>query len=336
MSSDRRPAAARRSRRTRRAATRGTSSFPRWAPEGQAKLKAARVLAVGAGGLGSPLALYLAAAGVGTIGLVDSDAVDASNLQRQVLYGTARRRPAEGRRRRGAPRRGEPERARRADRRSACARPTRWRSCADYDVVVDGTDNFPDALPRQRRVRARRASRTSGRPCTASRARRPSSGRRRGPATAACIPSRPPEGSVPSCAEGGVLGVLPGPPRRRSRRSRRSSSLLGIGTPLVGRLLLVDALAIAVPRDAAARRTRSARSAATWPTITALRVDGRRRRCETPGRPGGIVRGDVRRAASSGDLRRGPEGPARPGRRRSCSSTSASRTSTRSAIFPTR
>ena len=129
--------------------------MPEVGVDGQRKLKAAKVLCIGAGGLGSPVAMYLAAAGVGTIGLVDFDVVDFSNLQRQILHGT--------------PDVGRPKLASAKDKLTALNPEIEIRThevalssenalelFAPYDVIVDGTDNFPDALSRERRVRAAR------------------------------------------------------------------------------------------------------------------------------------------------------------------------------------
>jgi sulfur-carrier protein adenylyltransferase/sulfurtransferase len=207
---------------------------------GQRRLKNARVLLVGAGGLGSPLALYLAAAGVGTLGLVDFDVVDLTNLQRQILHGTK----DVGRSKLDS-----------ATERIRDVNPhvhvetfeTRLTSVnaldilRDFDVVVDGTDNFPT------RYLTNDACVLLGKPnvygsifrfegqasvfATAD-----------GPCYRCLFPEPPPPGLVPSCAEGGVLGVLPGL-IGTIQASETIKLLLGIGEPLIGRLLLVDALA---------------------------------------------------------------------------------------------
>jgi sulfur-carrier protein adenylyltransferase/sulfurtransferase len=207
--------------------------------EGQRRLKASRVLVVGAGGLGSPLALYLAAAGVGHLGLVDFDAVDLTNLQRQILHGTADV---------GRPKL-ESARERLAD-----ANPhvqletyeTRLTSAnaleilRGYHLVVDGTDNFatrylvndacvllgiPNVYGSIFRFEGQASvfATTEG-PCYRCLYREP-----------------PPAGLVPSCAEGGVLGVLPGL-IGVIQATETIKLILGIGQPLIGRLLLVDAL----------------------------------------------------------------------------------------------
>jgi adenylyltransferase/sulfurtransferase len=207
---------------------------------GQRRLKTARVLLVGAGGLGSPLALYLAAAGVGTLGLVDYDVVDLTNLQRQILHGTK----DVGRSKLDS-----------ATERIRDVNPhvhvepfeTRLTSAnaldilRDFDVVVDGTDNFPT------RYLTNDACVLLGKPnvygsifrfegqasvfATAD-----------GPCYRCLFPEPPPPGLVPSCAEGGVLGVLPGL-IGTIQATETIKLLLGIGEPLIGRLLLVDALA---------------------------------------------------------------------------------------------
>ena len=208
--------------------------------EGQKKLKAASVLLVGAGGLGSPLALYLAAAGIGRIGLVDFDVVDASNLQRQVLHGTK----DVGRTKLDSAR----------DRLldvnphvTLDLHETRLTSenaldlIADYDVVADGTDNFPT------RYLVNDACVLTGTPNAYASIFRFEGqvsvfGMPDGPCYRCIYPEPPPPGLVPSCAEGGVLGVLPGFVGTL-QASEVIKVILGIGEPLVGRLLLIDALA---------------------------------------------------------------------------------------------
>jgi adenylyltransferase/sulfurtransferase len=207
--------------------------------EGQEKLKAARVLCVGAGGLGSPLALYLAAAGIGTLGLVDYDVVDDSNLHRQVLHGTTDV---------GRPKLDS------AARRIADVNPhvrfvpfeTRLSSenaletFRDFDIVADGTDNFPT------RYLVNDACVMQGKPNVyASIFRFEGQASvfwaREGPCYRCLYPEPPPPGVVPSCAEGGVLGVLPGL-LGVIQATETVKLVLGVGSPLVGRLLMVDAL----------------------------------------------------------------------------------------------
>ncbi|GMW07722.1 MAG: molybdopterin-synthase adenylyltransferase MoeB [Gammaproteobacteria bacterium] len=206
---------------------------------GQQRLKDARVLCVGAGGLGSPLALYLAAAGVGTIGLVEFDRVDLTNLQRQVLYSTADvgRPKLEAARERLAALNPEVR---------LIAHPVRLSGenvmaiVRDYDVVADGTDNFPA------RYLVNDACVLAGRPNVYASIYRFEGqvsvfDARRGPCYRCLFPEPPPPGLVPSCADGGVLGVLPG--IIGSLQALEVIKLvLGIGETLVGRLLLFDAL----------------------------------------------------------------------------------------------
>ena len=207
--------------------------------DGQRTLKAARVLLVGAGGLGSPLALYLAAAGVGTLGLVDFDVVDASNLQRQVLHGTK----DIGRSKLDSAR----ERVRDVNPNvSIETYETRLTSAnaleimREYDVIVDGTDNFPT------RYLTNDACVLLGKPNVygsifrfEGQASVFATGE--GPCYRCLYPEPPPPGLVPSCAEGGVLGVLPGIVGT-IQATETLKLLLGIGEPLIGRLLLIDTL----------------------------------------------------------------------------------------------
>jgi adenylyltransferase/sulfurtransferase len=208
---------------------------------GQERLKAAKVLVVGAGGLGSPAALYLAAAGVGTLGLVDSDAVELSNLQRQILHGT------------GTVGRSKVD--------SATARlrdlnphvrvetfKTRLTShngldiLRDFDVVLDGSDNFPTRyLVNDGCVLLGKPNvygavfRFEGQASVFDAAR--------GPCYRCLYPDPPPPGLVPSCAEAGVLGVLPG--LIGTLQALEALKLvLGVGEPLVGRLVLVEGLQV--------------------------------------------------------------------------------------------
>jgi molybdopterin/thiamine biosynthesis adenylyltransferase/rhodanese-related sulfurtransferase len=212
--------------------------LPEVGVEGQRKLKAARVLCIGAGGLGSPAALYLAAAGVGRLGIVDFDAVDFSNLQRQILHGT----PDVGR-----------SKLQSAKDRLTAINPgveietyeTALTSknaldlFRDYDIILDGTDNFPT------RYLVNDACVLLGKPNAygsifrfegqASVFAMPG-----GPCYRCLYPEPPPPGLVPSCAEGGVLGVLPGI-IGTIQATETIKLILGTGEPLVGRLLLYDA-----------------------------------------------------------------------------------------------
>jgi sulfur-carrier protein adenylyltransferase/sulfurtransferase len=207
--------------------------------EGQRRLKGARVLLIGAGGLGSPAALYLAAAGVGTLGLVDFDVVDVTNLQRQILHGTADV--------------GRPKLASAVDRIFDVnphvhveAFETQFTSknaleiLKDFDIVVDGTDNF------QTRYLTNDASVLLGKPNVYGSIYRFEGqvsvfATDDGPCYRCLFPEPPPPGLVPSCAEGGVLGVLPGLVGTL-QATEALKLILGIGEPLIGRLLLVDAL----------------------------------------------------------------------------------------------
>lgn len=215
--------------------------LPEVGVEGQRRLKGARVLLVGAGGLGSPVALYLAAAGVGHLGLVEFDVVDRSNLQRQILHGTADLgRPkldsARDRLRDVNPNVEVEGHALRLDRSNALA------LVADHDLVVDGTDNFAT------RYLVNDACVLAGRPNVYGSIFRFEGqasvfGAADGPCYRCLYPEPPPPGLVPSCAEGGVLGVLPGL-LGVIQAAEALKLLLGVGHPLVGRLLLVDALAM--------------------------------------------------------------------------------------------
>jgi adenylyltransferase/sulfurtransferase len=234
--------------------------------EGQRKLKAARVLAIGAGGLGSPIALYLAAAGIGTLGIVEFDAVDLSNLQRQVLHGTAQV--------------GQPKLA------SAQARlhdlnphvvvephPVRLSSAnaldllGRYDIVVDGSDNFPT------RYLANDACGLLGKPLVYGSIFRFDGqvsvfDATRGPCYRCLYSEPPPPGLVPSCAEGGVLGVLPG--IVGSLQALEVLKLvLGVGDPLIGRLVLFDALKLRF-RELGLRKDPDCPLCGVRPTITGL------------------------------------------------------------------
>jgi adenylyltransferase/sulfurtransferase len=207
--------------------------------EGQEKLKAARVLLVGAGGLGSPAALYLAAAGVGTLGLVDFDVVDKTNLQRQILHGTASVGTSKL----------ESARARIHDLNPNVqveTFETRLTSenaldiIRGFDVVADGTDNFPT------RYLVNDACVLLGRPNVYGSIFRFEGQAsvfyaKQGPCYRCLYAEPPPPGLVPSCAEGGVLGVLPG--IIGSIQAMETIKLiLGVGESLIGRLLLFDAL----------------------------------------------------------------------------------------------
>jgi molybdopterin/thiamine biosynthesis adenylyltransferase/rhodanese-related sulfurtransferase len=207
--------------------------------QGQQKLKKARVLLIGAGGLGSPLGLYLAAAGVGTLGLVDFDVVDVTNLQRQILHGTKDV---------GRPKL-ESARERIADvnphvhvetYETRLTAENALEIVGDYDVVVDGTDNFAT------RYLTNDACVLLGKPNVYGSIYRFEGqvsvfATDTGPCYRCLFREPPPPGLVPSCAEGGVLGVLPGIVGTL-QATEALKLILGIGTPLIGTLLLIDAL----------------------------------------------------------------------------------------------
>ncbi len=213
--------------------------MPEVGVEGQRKLKAARVLCVGAGGLGAPASMYLAAAGVGTLGIVDFDVVDASNLHRQIIYGT----PDVGKRKLEAAR----ERIREMNagvhvvtHELALTSKNALDVLKDYDVVLDGTDNF------QTRYLVNDACVLLGKPNAYGSIFRFDGQAsvfavKGGPCYRCLYPEPPPPGLVPSCAEGGVLGVLPGV-IGIIQATEAIKLVLGVGQPLVGRLLLYDAL----------------------------------------------------------------------------------------------
>jgi adenylyltransferase/sulfurtransferase len=216
-------------------------TLPDFGQEGQEKLKAASVLLVGAGGLGSPAALYLAAAGVGRIGLVDFDSVEASNLQRQVLYGTSDV---------GTPKL-DAARARLKDLNPHITIDTHEVRLTsdnaldvidDYDVVADGTDNFPT------RYLVNDACVMTGTPNVYASIFRFEGqvsvfDTEDGPCYRCVYEEPPPPGLVPSCAEGGVLGILPGMVGTM-QATEVIKLIAGIGEPLVGRLLMIDALSM--------------------------------------------------------------------------------------------
>jgi molybdopterin/thiamine biosynthesis adenylyltransferase len=213
--------------------------LPEVGMEGQQKLKAAKVLCVGTGGLGSPMALYLAAAGIGTLGLVDFDVVDASNLQRQIIHSTK----DIGRKKLDS-----------AEEKLTALNPvlkvvkheTMLSSAnaleilKDYDVVADGTDNFPT------RYLVNDACVLTGKPNVYGSIFRFEGqasvfATKEGPCYRCLYPEPPPPGLVPSCAEGGVLGILPGLVGV-IQATEVIKLILGKGDALIGRLLLVDAL----------------------------------------------------------------------------------------------
>jgi len=240
--------------------------MPEVGMSGQLKLKAARVLCVGAGGLGSPLTLYLAAAGVGTLGLVDFDVVDYTNLQRQVIHSTSDV--------------GRPKLQSAMEKLAAInpyinLRPFEARLSSDnaleifrdFDIIADGTDNFAT------RYLVNDACVLSGKPnIYASIFRFEGQATvfavKDGPCYRCLYPEPPPPGLVPSCAEGGVLGVLPGL-LGIIQATEVIKLILGSGESLVGRLLLVDALAMRF-RELRLRKDPDCPLCGTHPTVREL------------------------------------------------------------------
>lgn len=240
--------------------------LPEVGMEGQQKLKAARVLCVGVGGLGSPLALYLAAAGVGTLGLVDFDVVDASNLQRQILYST-----------RDLGRSKLDSAAETLTALNPAVRVQKHQTLltsanalqilSGYDLVADGTDNFPT------RYLVNDACVLAGKPnvyASIFRFEGQASvfATRQGPCYRCIYPEPPPAGTVPNCAEGGVLGLLPGL-LGVIQATEVVKLILGKGESLMGRLLLVDALAMRF-RELKLRKNPECPVCGTHPAITRL------------------------------------------------------------------
>lgn len=241
-------------------------TLPQVGVEGQRRLKGARVLVVGVGGLGSPAALYLAAAGVGTLGLVDTDVVEVSNLHRQVLHGTS----AVGRPKL------ESAAARLADVNPEVglvlheARLTSANALAilgAYDVVVDGSDNFPT------RYLTNDACALLGKPNVYGAIHRFEGQASvfwagRGPCYRCLYREPPPSGLVPSCEESGVLGVLPGIVGT-IQAMEALKLVLGVGEPLLGRLLVFDALRMRF-REMEVARDPDCPLCGARPTITGL------------------------------------------------------------------
>jgi adenylyltransferase/sulfurtransferase len=208
--------------------------------EGQRRIRAARVLCIGAGGLGSPAALYLAAAGIGTLGLVDADRVDVSNLQRQILYGTGdvEKPKLEAARARLRDLNPDVEIVLHDARLTSANAPE---IVASYDVVIDGSDNFPTRyLSNDVCVFARKPNiygsvfRFDGQASVFA----PHLG---GPCYRCLFPEPPPPGAAPSCAEAGVLGILPGI-IGLIQATETLKLIIGAGETLAGRLLHFDAL----------------------------------------------------------------------------------------------
>jgi adenylyltransferase/sulfurtransferase len=240
--------------------------LPEVGMEGQQRLKAARVLCVGTGGLGSPLAFYLAAAGIGTLGLVDFDVVDASNLQRQIIHSTK----DIGRKKLDS-----------AEEKLKALNPAlnvvkhdtmltsanAMEILKDYDIVADGTDNFPT------RYLVNDACVLLGKPNVYGSIFRFEGqasvfATENGPCYRCLYPEPPPPGLVPSCAEGGVLGILPGLVGV-IQATEAIKLILGKGEPLIGRLLLVDALSMRF-RELKLRKNPECPVCGPNPTVTAL------------------------------------------------------------------
>jgi molybdopterin/thiamine biosynthesis adenylyltransferase/rhodanese-related sulfurtransferase len=240
--------------------------MPEVGMDGQLKLKQAKVLCIGTGGLGAPLGLYLAAAGVGRIGLVDFDRVDDSNLQRQVLFSTKDV--------------GRPKIEAAADRLRGLnpdiqidtfdthlSSDNALDILKDYDIIVDGTDNFPT------RYLVNDASVLLKKPNVYGSIFRFEGqitifGDPNGPCYRCLYPEPPPPGLVPSCAEGGVLGVLPGIVGS-IQAAETLKLIIGKGESLIGRLLLFDALAMRF-RELKLRKNPDCPMCGTHPTITKL------------------------------------------------------------------
>ena len=240
--------------------------MPEVGMEGQLKLKAAKVLCIGAGGLGSPLALYLGAAGVGTLGIVDFDVVDYTNLQRQIIHSTADV--------------GRPKLDSAAEKLKAMnpflnIRKFNTRLSSDnalelfkeFDIIADGTDNFPT------RYLVNDACVLTGKPNVYGSIFRFEGqasifATEEGPCYRCLYPEPPPPGLVPSCAEGGVLGILPGLVGV-IQATEVIKLILSKGDPLIGRLLLIDALAMKF-RELKLRKNPDCPACGKNPTITKL------------------------------------------------------------------
>jgi sulfur-carrier protein adenylyltransferase/sulfurtransferase len=240
--------------------------MPEVGVDGQRKLKAAKVLCIGAGGLGSPVAMYLAAAGVGTLGIVDFDVVDFSNLHRQILHGTTdvgRSKLASANDKLTAI---NPE-VKIVLHEVALTSQNALDLFAPYDVIVDGTDNFPT------RYLVNDACVLLGKPNAYGSIFRFEGqasvfGTKEGPCYRCLYPEPPPPGLVPSCAEGGVLGVLPGMVGM-IQATEAIKLILGVGEPLIGRFLIYDALRMRF-RELKLRKDLDCPVCGTHPTVTAL------------------------------------------------------------------
>ncbi len=240
--------------------------MPEVGVDGQRRLKAGSVLCIGAGGLGSPAAMYLAAAGVGTIGVVDFDVVDFSNLQRQIIHGT--------------PDVGRSKLASAKDRlhglnphiqidtyEVALSSENAMKLFEPYDVILDGTDNFPT------RYLTNDACVLMGKPNAYGSIFRFEGqasvfATKDGPCYRCLYPEPPPPGLVPSCAEGGVLGVLPGV-IGVIQATEAIKLIAGIGEPLIGRFLIYDALRMRF-RELKLKKDPDCPVCGTHPTVTKL------------------------------------------------------------------
>lgn len=242
-------------------------TLPEVGPEGQRRLKAARILCIGAGGLGSPLTMYLAAAGIGEIGIVDFDRVDFSNLQRQLLHDTADvgRLKTESAKERLFAINPEVQVTLHETRLSAANAAA---IAEPYDLIIDGTDNFPTRyLSNDLAVLTEKPNvygsiyRFEGQVSVFA----PHLG---GPCYRCLFPEPPEPGLVPSCAEGGVLGILPGI-IGAMQANEAVKLLLGIGDPLIGRLVHFDALSFRF-REIKLRRDPGCSICGDSPTLTQL------------------------------------------------------------------
>ncbi len=240
--------------------------MPEVGMEGQLKLKAASVLCIGAGGLGSPVALYLAAAGVGRIGIVDFDVVDYSNLQRQIIHGT--------------PDVGRPKLDSARDRLEAInpeitvvthdvalSSANALELLSGYDIIVDGTDNFPT------RYLVNDACVILGKPNVYGSIFRFEGqvsvfATKDGPCYRCLYPEPPPPGLVPSCAEGGVLGILPGV-IGTIQATEAVKLIIGAGEPLIDRFMIYDALRMRF-RELKLKRDPECPVCGDSPTVTEL------------------------------------------------------------------
>jgi len=240
--------------------------MPEVGVDGQRRLKAAKVLCIGAGGLGSPAALYLAAAGVGRLGIVDFDNVDVSNLQRQILHST--------------PDIGRPKLVSAKEKlqalnpeiqidtyETALSSENALKLFEPYDIVVDGTDNFPT------RYLVNDACVLLGKPNAYGSIFRFEGqasvfATKQGPCYRCLYPEPPPPGLVPSCAEGGVLGVLPGM-IGVIQATEAIKLILGVGEPLIGRFLIYDALRMRF-RELKLKKDPDCPVCGTHPTVTRL------------------------------------------------------------------